>query len=40
MRGKGDIQVKAAAQAAAAKEMSMRDKLSKISKSSLPGDEE
>ena len=40
VRGKGDILVKATAQAAAAKEMSMRDKLSKISKSSLPGDEE
>ncbi len=40
VRGKGDILVKATAQAAAAKEMSMRDKLAKISKSSLPGDEE
>lgn len=40
VRGKGDIQVKASAAAAATKEMSMRDKLSKISKSSLPGDEE
>lgn len=40
VRGKGDILVKATARAAAAKEMSMRDKLSKISKSSLPGDEE